>query len=194
MTNQGQHELNVPVEMILGAIAGAVGVWAMDRIGWYMYNHEDRDARAQELQGRVGGDDVEYSAAEKEALAEDPQTRAGKDVAHAIVEKTAHLTGLNVSTHQPSKAGIVTHFVLGILPGAVHAVVRRKVPAMGAAGGALYGFTLFVLNDEIAAPLLGIASGPRKYPWQGHVRGVVEHVTLGIVTELVLRLFDRARR
>lgn len=189
-----QPEHNVAVDMLLGAVAGAAGVWAMDRLGWWLYNHEDRDAAARELQARKGGNDVDYTDAEQQALDQQQQREpSGKDVAHVAVEKVAAITGINVHTGQPNPGGVAVHYALGILPGAMHAVIRRKVPAMQAGNGALYGFGLFLINDEIVAPSLGLASGPGEYPWQAHVRGAVTHTVLGVVTESLLRLFDRVR-
>lgn len=189
-----EPERSVAVDMLLGAVAGAVGVWAMDRVGWFLYNHENPGAAARELQARRGGDDVEYTDAENEALDRNPQAQpAGKDVAHVAVEKAARMTGINVHTGQPNTAGVAVHYALGIAPGALHAVIRRQVPVMQAGGGALYGLGLFVINDEVVAPSLGLASGPTEYPWQAHARGAVAHMVLGVVTESLLRVFDRLR-
>ncbi|WP_458115662.1 hypothetical protein [Arthrobacter sp. D2-10] len=189
-----EPERSVAVDMLLGAVAGAVGVWAMDRAGWFLYNHEDKNAIARELQARKGDSDTQYTDPEKDALEQHPQARpAGKDVAHVGVEKAARITGINVHTGQPNPAGVALHYALGMAPGAMHAVIRRQVPAVKAGNGALYGFGLFVLNDELVAPSLGLASGPEEYPWQAHARGAITHTILGVVTESVLRLFDRLR-
>lgn len=161
----------VAVDMVLGAVAGAAGVWVMDRLGWFMYNHEDPSALAQEHRARPGD----------------------RDVAHATVAKVGEVTGMQVPTEQPSAPGLAVHYGLGMVPGALYAVARREVPSVRAGNGALYGFGLFALNDEVAAPLLGVASGPTAYPWQAHVRGLVTHTVVGVVTESVLKLFDRAR-
>lgn len=181
-------------DLVLGAVAGAAGVWAMDRVGWYLYNHEDPGAVARELQARKGGSDVEFTEAEKTALDQEPRAvQAGKDTAHVAVEKAASLLKIDAPTAQPNAAGVAVHYALGVLPGALHAVIRRKIPVMRAGGGTLYGLGLFVVNDETVAPLLGLAAGPKKYPWQAHARGLITHVILGVVTETVLRLFDRVR-
>lgn len=58
--------------------------------------------------------------------------------------------------------------------------------------GLLYGLGLFVLNDEIAGPALGIASGPTEYPWQAHVRGLAGHLMLGAATEVAIEAMDKA--
>jgi hypothetical protein len=157
--------------MAAGAIAGAAGVWAMDKVGSFLYDQEGSAALERERRARVHG----------------------KDPAHAAVEKVAEMTGAELPTQQPSRAGVGVHFGLGVVPGALYGVARREVPQVRAGGGALYGLGLFVAQDEMMGPLLGIAGSPGEYPWQAHARGLVSHVTLGVVTETVLRLFDRAR-
>ncbi|MBG6219000.1 hypothetical protein IWX75_003488 [Arthrobacter sp. CAN_A6] len=164
-------ERSIAVDMLLGAVAGAAGVWAMDRVGWFLYNHEDPAALEREHQARTGG----------------------KDVAHAAIEKAADMTGINLPTGEPNPAGIAMHYALGVLPGALYGAARHKVPALRAGNGALYGCGLFALMDETVDPALGIAAGPTHYPWQAHVRGLVSHIVLGITTETVLRASDRVR-
>lgn len=165
----------------------------MDRIGSFLYQHEDRNAVARELKARKGDSGTDFEGVEKDAVDRQPEAgaEAGEDVAHVGAEKLVRLAGSHVRTRQPNRGGIVLHYALGILPGALHAIMRRRVPLMKAGSGALYGFGLFVINDEIAAPALGLASGPRSYPWQAHVRGAVAHVVLGVVTESLLRTLDR---
>lgn len=183
----------VAVTALYGAAAGAAGVWVMDRVGSFLYQRENRDALARELKARKGDSTVEFAEAEKEAVDRHPQAgaEAGEDVAHVGAEKLTRLVGSHVRTRQSNSGGLVLHYALGVLPGALHAIIRRRVPVMKAGSGALYGFGLFVLSDEIAAPALGLASGPGAYPWQAHVRGAVAHVVLGVVTESLLRLGDR---
>lgn len=162
---------SIALDVILGAAAGAVGVWTMDRVGWFLYNHEDPAALEREHQARAGG----------------------KDVAHAAIEKAAAMTGIDLPTGEPNSAGIAMHYALGVLPGALYGAARHEVPALRASYGALYGFGLFALMDETVAPALGIAAGPTHYPWQAHERGLVSHIVLGIATETVLRVSDRVR-
>jgi hypothetical protein len=169
--NSADPQRNVALDLLLGAVAGAAGVWVMDRVGWLMYEREDPSALAQEHRARPGD----------------------RDVAHAMVAKVGEVTGVDVPAEQPNSAGLAVHYGLGMLPGALYAAARHEVPALRAGNGAVYGLGLFAMNDELAAPLLGVASGPDAYPWQAHARGLVSHVVLGVVTESVLKLFDRAR-
>ncbi|CAA9313559.1 MAG: hypothetical protein AVDCRST_MAG56-6410 [uncultured Cytophagales bacterium] len=50
---------------------------------------------------------------------------------------------------------------------------------------------LFIVMDEIVAPLAGLASGPFAYPWQAHARGLAGHLTVGVTTDAVLGLLDQ---
>ena len=159
------------VDIAMGAVAGALGVWAMDKVGSFMYEHEDAAALEREHRARVHG----------------------KDPAHAALDKVAAVTGANVATQQPSAAGIGVHYGLGVAPGALYGLARHELPQLRAGGGALYGLGLFLAQDEVMAPVLGLAGSPGEYPWQAHFRGLVSHVTLGVVTETVLSVFDRVR-
>ncbi|MCW2135378.1 hypothetical protein [Arthrobacter sp. VKM Ac-2550] len=92
---KGRH---IAVDLLLGGLAGAAGVWVMDKVGWYLYEREEPRALARELRARVDG----------------------KDVAHVLAQKAARLTGMARKVEQPSPIGIGVHYALGILPGAVH--------------------------------------------------------------------------
>lgn len=154
-----------------GAIAGAVGVWVMDQVGWGMYLREDPGASREEQQARVGG----------------------KDVAHVAAGKLACVVGKELSPKQPHPVGIAVHYALAIVPGALYGPLRHKVAGLSAGRGLLYGAGLFLLNDEILAPVLGLASGPSHYPWQAHARGLVSHMVLGAATDTVLGVLDQRR-
>ena len=156
----------------VGALAGTAAVWAMDRVGWWMYRREDPRALRRELTAR-------------------PQ---GLDSAHLFARKLGRLVGRDPGRRQPNAAGLTVHYALGALPGAAYAVAWQRYPTVRRGAGLPYGLALFAFNDEIAAPLLGLARGPRHYPWQAHARGLVAHVVLGVVTDRLVALDARARR
>ncbi|MDQ4076154.1 MAG: DUF1440 domain-containing protein [Chloroflexota bacterium] len=158
-------------EMVKGALAGAVGVWAMDQVGWAMYNREDPAALEQELEARV----------------------EGKDPAHVAAGKMADMVGVTLTPEQPHPAGIGVHYALGVVPGAAYGVLRHRVPELTAGRGLLYGLGLFLVQDEGLAPALGLASGPTQYPWQAHARGLISHLVLGAVTDAVLNILDEVQ-
>ena len=154
---------SVTADALRGAVAGAVGVWVMDRVDWSMFEHEDEEARRR-----------------TESVRPD-----GKDPAHLMAGRAAEAVGLK-AVPQPHPAGIAVHYALGIGPAALYGALRDRVPAVGAGRGALYGLAVFLLHDEMMNPAAGLAAPPHRYAWQAHARGLVAHLVYGLVTDAVL--------
>ncbi len=76
----------------------------MDRVGWFMYDNEEVSALQREHRARPGN----------------------LDVAHAAADKAAALIGRRLPD-QPNITGMVVHYALGVLPGAVYAVFFASV-------------------------------------------------------------------
>ncbi|WP_162055577.1 DUF1440 domain-containing protein [Pontibacter pamirensis] len=160
---------SIAAELIKGAVAGAASVWVMDRITWYMYKNEDPKAYLKEKKAQVHG----------------------KYVADVAVDKVLKATGTDLDQRQRWMAGRGVHYFLGIAPGMLYAALRHKVKGLDAGGGSLYGLGLFMVMDEIVAPVTGLSSGPTAYPWQAHARGLVGHLAVGMVTDGILRGLDK---
>lgn len=182
---------HVVLDMATGAVAGAIGVWAMDQIGWFMLRTENTRALVRDLQARPDKEAAVSGTAEQvRSIRRNPLM--GGDTA-GVTATATQVSGVSAPDRRPGPGAIVFHFGLGMLPGAVYAAARRNRPRLRTGCGALYGLGLFVVMDETAAPLTGIASGTRSYPWQAHARGLVAHLVLGITTETLLRAADHLR-
>jgi hypothetical protein len=162
-------------DALKGAIAGAVGVWVMDRLDWYMFNHEDPAARQQTQEVR-------------------PQ---GMDPAHVVTHRAADAAGMELSDKQLHSAGQAVHYGIGMAPAAVYGAFRHKLPVSSPGQDALYGLAygagLFLVQDEGINAATGISAKPQEYPWQAHARGLAAHLVLGLVTNTVLNLLDASR-
>ena len=156
-------------EIVKGAIAGAASVWMMDRVTGYMYRNEDPKAYKQEKKAQ----------------------KNGKYVAFVAADKMANAVGASMSDRQEYIAGKTVHYLLGIMPGALYGVLRHRVKGLDKGRGLLYGLGLFILMDELVAPLTGLSSGPAAYPWQAHVRGLAGHLTVGATTDTAIRALDK---
>lgn len=156
-------------DMIKGAVAGAVGVWVMDKVGWYMWNHEDPQALQQEREARPDG----------------------LDPAHVMANRAAEALGVELTPKQPHPAGVAMHYGLGMVPGALYGALHKRVEGVGAAGGLAYGLGLFLLQDEGLNPIIGTSGTPGEYPWQAHWRGLVSHLVLGAVTNATVKALDQ---
>ncbi|MBG6185045.1 hypothetical protein IWX65_003023 [Arthrobacter sp. CAN_A214] len=181
----------VGIDMVLGAAAGAVGVWAMDQLGWFMLRAENTHTLARDLEARDGDADAGAGTAAQvrgvQAGASDGGATAG------ALKKATQVSGVSPTHQRPGPGATVFHYALGMLPGALYGAIRRIRPSVRTGHGVLYGVALFVIMDETAAPLTGIASAPGRYPWQAHARGLAAHVVLGVTTEILLRATDRLR-
>jgi hypothetical protein len=159
----------IKVDVVKGVAAGAVGVWAMDVATWAVYRRQSLPALLREKKTRP----------------------FGKDPAHAAAERLRRLTGTEVQ-EEPNALGITIHYQLGMAPAVAYTRLRRRMPWLRAGRGALYGSLLYVLNDEVAGRVLGIMGPQRDYPWQAHVRGLIGHVVLGVVTEATLNVLEQS--
>lgn len=155
--------------VLKGAVAGAAGVWVMDRLTWYMYRNEDARAYRKEKKAQV----------------------EGKYAAHVAASRMAAALDKELSSKELYAAGKGVHYMMGIVPGILYGAYRHKAKELGAWRGLLYGFGLFVVMDEVVAPLLGLASGPRAYPWQAHARGLAGHLALGVTTDATLKALEK---
>lgn len=161
---------------LLGAAVGAIGVWALDRLDWWMWRHESDEARERTTAVRPGG--------------EPP--------AEVLVRKAAKAAGAELSPQVHRRASDAVHYSIGIAPAIAYALLRNRLPVRGVPRGALYGLGVFVLQDEGLNTVAGLGAEPQAYPWQAHARGLLAHTLYGITTEAALnageRVLHRARR
>jgi uncharacterized membrane protein YagU involved in acid resistance len=146
----------------------------MDRVDWFLYERglDTPETRRQTEAARPGG----------------------MDPAHVTAKMAADAMGVRLSSPKENPAGLAVHYSLGIMPGMLYGAMRDRVDYVGTGRGLGYGFALFVVEDEIANPLLGIAAPPGRYPWTAHARGLVAHLVYGFVTDAVFSLLNGSRR
>lgn len=153
---------------LMGAAAGAIGVWALDRVDWFMWNRMDQADHERTRAARPGG--------------EPP--------AHALATRLEDLTGAQPSDRAHEAAGDAVHWALGIAPAMGYALLRDKLPLDGPARGLLYGLGLFLLQDEALNTATGLGGKPGDYPWQDHARGLIAHLVYGLTTEVALNVLE----
>lgn len=167
-SSSGTVLTNVMAGAVVGAAAGAIAVWVMDRVDWFAYDHESEEARQRTIAARPDG----------------------MDPAHVIADKLAETAGKEIT--QPHPAGIAVHYSLGIAPGAIYGALHETMPGLSAGRGSLFGLGLFLIQDEGLNAITGLSGKPQQYPWQAHARGLVAHVVYGLVLDSVVRLCKKA--
>lgn len=175
MNNRHVDSDNMLMNAMKGAIAGAIGVWVMDRIDWFMFDHEDPAARRRTEAVRPGG----------------------MDPAHVTASRIANKLDAELTPAQHHIAGQAIHYALGIGPAALYGAFRERLPVSSPKQDTLYGLGLglglFLIQDEGLNQAMGLSAKQKDYPWQAHARGLVAHLTLGLVANTILNLMNAPR-
>jgi hypothetical protein len=148
--------------LLRGAVAGAAATWLMDAATTAM----------QKLQPPADAD------RERAAWPN------GQPSVMNLVDRIVVWLGVDLDERSRAVAAGVTHYVLGIAPGALYAVLRTPLPAVSAGRGLVFGALLWAVNDEFLNTRLGLAGPPTAYPLMTHVRGLIGHLVLGVGTEV----------
>jgi len=149
---------------VRGAAAGFIGTWVMDRATTAMWNRESAEDKAQE----------------------EAAWPNGKPSVPNLVDLGSRITGVQFHPDVRPTIDNATHYLLGVGPGVLYALLRRRIPGLGAGRGLVYGLLLFAVNDELLNTALGLSGPPAAYPVAAHLRGLVGHVVLGVVTDVAL--------
>ena len=154
--------------LLKGAIAGAVGWWAMDQFLRYFYNQEGAEVRRRESEARDGIPALEV-----------------------LADGMAGLTGSTLSDEERQRGGTILQWATGIGTGMLYAAIRSRLPGSGVPRGLAYGAGFSLIADEGLVPLLGLSPGPLIFPWQTHARGFAGHLVFGAVAEVTLQWLDQ---
>ncbi len=158
------HRHSILGQVIRGAIGGAVATWAMDAVTTAMFDRQSPEVNAREAAAQP----------------------MGKGAVPNLIDRVTDATGLELDESLRPMAEQATHYALGVIPGAFYAVLRERIPFVGALRGLLYGLLLFVVNDEYLNIRLGLAGPVEAYPVESHARGLVGHLVLGAATDTMV--------
>ena len=89
----------LPTDLLMGAVAGAAAIWAMNRLDWFLVGQEPERVRRRTRDARPGG----------------------LDLAHVVAGRAARMVGARLSPAQPHPAGVAVYYGFGVLMAAAHA-------------------------------------------------------------------------
>jgi uncharacterized membrane protein YagU involved in acid resistance len=149
-----------------GALAGTAAVWLMDLVTTALLDHQSEEVTEREEQARPN---------DQPALVN-------------LVDRLEAQSGVNLSTEQRDGLTQVLHYALGVVPGALYGLTRKRLPFISAGNGIVYGLSVWAVNDEYLNTALGLSAPFSEYPMETHWRGLIGHLVLGVATDTGITL------
>ncbi len=85
------------------------------------------------------------------------------------------------------------HIAYGLFVAAAYGAIRGGRTCRPVRDGALFGAMLWLLGDELAAPLLGLSDKPTAYPPIRHLQSLAQHLGFGVATAATTRTLENVR-
>jgi putative membrane protein len=153
--------------LVAGIVGGMVASWTMDRFQyWWLSFGGDSERELQQAPSEDGDQ-------------EDPAT---VKTASAVSEG---VFGHSLTAREKEIAGPVVHYAVGTAAGAVYGLAAEFKPDMTTLAGIPFGAAFWMVVDEGALPLLGLAKGPTAYPVSTHAYALASHLVFGLTAEVV---------
>ena len=159
--------------LVAGVVGGVVASWTMDRFQYWWLSFDRGDER--ELQ----------QAPSEEGNQDEPAT---VKTAAAISEVFGH----SLTAGEKEIAGPIVHYAVGTTAGAVYGLAAEYAPDVTTVAGIPFGAAFWMVVDEGALPLLGLAKGPTAYPISTHAYALASHLVFGLTAEVVRSTVRRA--
>jgi uncharacterized membrane protein YagU involved in acid resistance len=82
------------------------------------------------------------------------------------------------------------HIAYGLAVAMAYGAIRGGRTYRPVRDGALFGAALWLLGDELAAPLLGLSDKPTAYPPTRHLQSLAQHLGFGVATATTTRILE----
>jgi putative membrane protein len=183
---------NVLKGLVAGLAGGLVASWTMNQFqaAWTRVAEGfEKPHGAQSMQPSEGPNPNETNEASGQA--QNQANEAKEDQDDATV-KTAKIISRNVFGHELQQsekkpAGAAVHYAFGTVTGGMYGAMAELTPQVTMGAGIPFGAVFWVVADEVAVPLLGLAKGPTEYPVSTHVYSLASHLVYGATAELTRR-------
>jgi uncharacterized membrane protein YagU involved in acid resistance len=93
--------------------------------------------------------------------------------------------GHSLTVKEKEIAGPMVHYAVGMSAGALYGVAAEYEPDVTTLAGIPFGASFWLVVDEGALPLLGLAKGPTTYPISAHAYALASHLVFGLTAEVV---------
>jgi len=169
-----QSNRNAWKGLVAGVVGGVVASWTMDRFQyWWLSFGGGNERELQQTPSEEGDRD-------------DPVTVKS---ASAISEG---VFGHSLTAREKEIASPILHYAVGTTAGAVYGLAAEYEPHVTSLAGIPFGAAFWMVVDEGALSLLGLAKGPNAYPISTHAYALASHLVFGLTAEVVRSTARRA--
>jgi len=184
-------DANVWKGLVAGLAGGLVASWTMNQFqaAWTRAAAGfEKSHGAQSMQPSEGpnpnetndsSEALSHSKAEKEQQ-DDATVETAKAISNGVF-------GHELKESEKQPAGAAVHYAFGTLTGGLYGAMAEVTPQVTAGVGLPFGAIFWLVADEVAVPLLGLAKAPTQYPVSTHVYALASHFVYGVTAELSRR-------
>jgi Protein of unknown function (DUF1440) len=168
-----------------GTIGGLVASWVMEEFqyAWSKASSNLLQRQQKEIVASSSANNPQLSqSTDKE------QEPATVKAAEIVSEK---IFGHQLAKDEKKMAGDAVHYATGAASAAIYGVAAELVPEVTVGAGLPFGTAVWLVVDEGAVPLLGLAKAPTAYPLSTHVYALASHFVYGLTTEVMRRTLRR---
>jgi len=166
----------------VGAVAGLAGSAAMvafnHLLGAIGFADDDRGAHHEHRRNEAKPNDTDGTISDEPASIKLARLAGERVKGSALTER------------ERSVAGSIVHHAFGALAGALYGAASAKAPGLASGAGLPYGLAVWLVADEAALPLLGLAKKPSDYPAKRHTAALGTHLIFGLSVEAVRRMMS----
>ena len=183
----GRNEGEVWKGLAAGLIGGLVASWTMNQFQavWSKVTEGfEKSHGAQSMKPSEGQDESQASEENKEEQ-DDATVKAARAVSEGFF-------GHELKESEKETAGAAVHYAFGTAVGGLYGAVAELSPEVTVGAGLPFGAAFWLVADETAVPLLGLAKAPTEYPLSTHAYALASHLVYGATAELVRRAVRNA--
>jgi hypothetical protein len=104
------------------------------------------------------------------------------------------LLGRSLTEKEKEVGGPIVHYLFGAAAGAVYGAVAEVDSSVTIGAGIGYGFTVWLVADEVGMHAAGFATAPTDYPLSRHAATLGTHLVFGLTIEAIRRAVRGTRR
>ena len=169
-----QSNRNAWKGLVAGVVGGVVASWTMDRFQYWWLSFGRGDERG-----------LQQAPGEEDSREEPATVKTASAISQGVF-------GHNLTAREKEIAGPVVHYAVGTTAGAVYGLAAEYEPDVTTLTGIPFGAAFWIVVDEGALPLLGLARGPTSYPVSTHAYALASHLVFGLTAEVVRSTVRRA--